>query len=176
MAEAPDAGSAALVVGVAPGKGKQPDHVVRQAAEVASKLGAQLVIATVDPIRYEVRRNQDGSVVASDIDPDLADEEITEKFDQNLAQHLADVVEPAHVRYSFRALAGEPARELARLADELDAFAIVVGTRKPGLRASAHDFFSGSVAVHLAHRQKRPVIVVPVDPAVNGEPLPWEEH
>jgi nucleotide-binding universal stress UspA family protein len=166
---------AALVVGVVAGKDRQTDHVVEQAASFAHKLDAQLVIATVDAMHYEVRRRADGSVVAADIDPDLALEELTEKFDPQLADHLAAVAETSEVSCSFRALAGEPARELARLADELDAVAIVVGTRKQGLRASAHDFFNGSVAVHLAYRQRRPVIVVPIDPAVHGEPLPWEE-
>jgi len=165
-----------LVVGLAPGKGKQHDHVVRQAADFAARLRARLIVATVDPTRYEVRRGQDGSVVASEIDPDLANEEVTEQFDPTLADHVARILAASSVPCSFHALAGDPARELAQLAEELDALAIVVGTRKPGLRASAHDFFNGSVAVHLAHRQKRPVIVVPVDPALNGEPLPWEEQ
>jgi nucleotide-binding universal stress UspA family protein len=39
---------------------------------------------------------------------------------------------------------------------------IIVGSRRGGLRSTMHDFFGGSVAAHLAHRQPRPVVVVPL--------------
>jgi nucleotide-binding universal stress UspA family protein len=52
---------------------------------------------------------------------------------------------------------------------------IVVGTRHPGVRAGAREFFGGSVAVHLAHRQHRPVLVIPLAPTPHGTKLPWEE-
>ena len=43
-----------------------------------------------------------------------------------------------------------------------------------GLRASMREFFRSSVAVHLAHRQHRPVLVVPLSPVDDGRALPWE--
>jgi nucleotide-binding universal stress UspA family protein len=175
MPDTPDQKPSRLVVGLVKDKDQQPDAVLRRAIAFAQKLKAELVIATVDPTHYEVRRNADGTVVAWDIDPDLANEEVTEQFDAEFAERVRSIVGSSGIQYTFRALAGEPARELARTADELDADAIVVGTRKPGLRTTAHEFFNGSVAVHLAHRQHRPVIVVPLDPAANGEKLPWEQ-
>ena len=60
------------------------------------------------------------------------------------------------VQVEFRELAGDIGQALSRLAEVLDAEMIVVGSRRGGLRASVHDFFGGSVAVHLAHRQPRP--------------------
>jgi hypothetical protein len=36
------------------------------------------------------------------------------------------------------------------------------------------EFFAGSVAVHLAHRQTRPVVVIPTSPVPQGAALPWE--
>ena len=51
---------------------------------------------------------------------------------------------------------------------------IVVGTRHPRLRGGLHHFLTGSVALRLAHRPYRPVIVVPVEPSAHGERLPWE--
>jgi nucleotide-binding universal stress UspA family protein len=39
---------------------------------------------------------------------------------------------------------------------------IIVGSRRGGLRSTMHEFFGGSVAAHLAHRQPRPVVVVPL--------------
>jgi nucleotide-binding universal stress UspA family protein len=159
-----------LVVGVMP---RQSDRVVQEAMQFARMLSASLVLASVDTTRYTTGHNADGSVAALSIDPDAA-EVITEEFDPELAERLRAAVGPSGVPFEFRALAGDPAHELARLAHELDAVAIVVGTRKPGLRTTAHEFFNGSVAVHLAHRQHHPVIVVPIDPVAHDARLPWE--
>ena len=164
MAEHPDSPSTTLVVGVVR---EQSDDVVRQAVRFATLLNASLVLATVDPSRYTTGRNDDGSITAFPIDPDAA-EVITEEFEPEFADHLRRLVEPAGVDWTMRALAGDPAHELARLAHEVDALAIVVGTRKPGLRTSAHEFFNGSVAVHLAHRQHHPVIVIPIAPVAGA--------
>lgn len=164
-------GRPTLIVGVV--VREQTDDVVRQAIRFAQLLGASLVLATVDPTRYTTGHNSDGTVFALSIDPDSA-EMITEEFDPEFAEHLRHLLDPTGLRWSLRALAGDPAHELARLAHELDPLAIVVGTRKRGLRTTAHEFFNGSVAVHLAHRQHRPVIVIPLDPVARGERLPWE--
>jgi len=162
--------SATLVVGVVP---RQSDAVVHEALRFAELMDAALVLATVDSTRYTTGHNPDGSVAAFSIDPDAA-EVITEEADPGFAEHLSTLVEPSGVPWTLRALAGDPAHELARLAHEVGAVAIIVGTRKRGLRTSAHEFFNGSVAVHLAHRQHHPVIVIPVDPVAHDEHLPWE--
>jgi len=159
-----------LVVGVVP---EQPDDVVLQAIRFAQMLGASLVLATADATRYTTERNADGSVTAFPIDPDSA-ETITEEFEPEFAEHLRHLLKPTGLVWTMRAVAGDPAHELARIAHERDALAIIVGTRQRGLRTTAHEFFNGSVAVHLAHRQHHPVIVIPLDPAVHGERLPWE--
>jgi nucleotide-binding universal stress UspA family protein len=52
---------------------------------------------------------------------------------------------------------------------------IIVGSRRGGVRAGLKQFLTGSVAAHLAHRQHRPVVVIPVAPVAEGKPLPWEE-
>ncbi len=159
-----------LVVGVKKG---QPDGVVRGALKFAQRLDAQLVLATVDNTRYTVRHDPVGIVAAFSIDSDAPDV-IEEVVDPQLADHVRDLLESSGVEWSLRALAGDPAHELATLADELDAVAIVVGTRDRGLRSGALEFLNGSVAVHLAHRQHRPVIVIPLDPAARHESLPWQ--
>jgi nucleotide-binding universal stress UspA family protein len=51
---------------------------------------------------------------------------------------------------------------------------IVVGSRRRGVRSGLKEFFGGSVAAQLAHRQHRPVVVVPVAPVPLDTPLPWE--
>ncbi|MFV0285321.1 MAG: universal stress protein, partial [Demequina sp.] len=85
------------------------------------------------------------------------------------------VLNEAGVQWSTRALAGLPSQQLADVADEVDAVLIVVGTREPGLRGTLHEFFSGSVAAQLSHRQHRPVLVVPLAPVGPDGELPWED-
>lgn len=161
--------SRTIVVGVVP---DQPDVVVATAARWAANTGAQLVCAWVDAARYTVDEREDGTVVAFPVDPDQADETV-ETVTPELRRAVAAAVGDHGVSWSIRALAGAPAQELAHLADELDAVMIVVGTREPGLMGSVRQFFNGSVAVQLAHRQPRPVLVVPLRP-VGGGALPWD--
>ena len=163
-------GMTTVLVGVVP---HQSDTVLLRAADVASALGAELICACVDRSRYPVGENADGSTEALPFDPDLP--ELTgEEFDPGIQRHIEEVLRGNPVRWSVRAVAGDPVRALAHLADTLDAEMIVVGTRD-GSRSSIQEFFGGSLAVHLAHRQKRPVLVVPVSPTPRGEKLPWED-
>ncbi len=165
-------GRGGILVAVVPG---QPVTVLEQAAKLADDLDVPLVCANVDPNRYLVSSYVDGTVVALPYDPDLPEQEEKKTFDPDLAAHIRSTLEGTAVRYSLEQLAGDPAWSLARLADEMDARYIVVGTREAGLKGSIREFFNGSVAVHLAHRQHRPVIVVPLAPVSGGERLPWED-
>ncbi|MEO6827610.1 MAG: universal stress protein [Microbacteriaceae bacterium] len=166
----PETSPGVVVVGVIPG---QPELVLRRAAEFAADLGARLVCASVDASRYSVQENIDGSVTSLPFDPDLP--ELGEvEFDPGLADHIRQTLAGSPVPWSLRALAGDPARALARLAETLDARLIVVGTREAGVRAGLHKFFTGSVGIHLAHRQHRPVLIVPLAPVGHTGQLPWE--
>ena len=160
----------AIIVAVVAG---QPTAVLEHAAALADDLDVHLVCANVDVNRYLVSSYVDGSVVALPYDPDLPEVEKA-TFDPELAANIRAVLEPKGVRYTLEQLAGDPAWALTRLADEIDARYIVVGTREAGFRGSLREFFNGSVAVHLAHRQHRPIVVVPLSPKTNGEKLPWE--
>jgi nucleotide-binding universal stress UspA family protein len=168
--DAPHDRTKTVIVGVVP---HQSDTVVLRAADFAAALDAELVCACVDRSRYPVDEDADGAVIALPIDPDLP-EFTDEEFDAGIQRHLDEVLRGKPVRWSVRLMAGDPVRVLTRLADTLDAEMIVVGTRD-GARSSIQEFFGGSLAVHLAHRQKRPVMVVPVSPTPHGEKLPWEE-
>lgn len=160
----------AVVVGIVP---NQPDHVLLTAAGLAAKFGGEVVCAHVDVERYTIEASADGTVTAFPLDPDGA-ELVREDFDPGLAEHVRTVLADMTVRWSVRELAGEPAHELSRLANEVDAALIVVGSRQPGIRAGVREFFSGSVAANLAHRQHRPIVVVPLSPVPEGAALPWE--
>lgn len=165
-----DPATRCILVGVVP---KQPDAVLQQAAIIAKQLGARLICATVDVGRYTVLEHRDGSVRSLPFDPDLG-ELREEEFNPELLAHLTAVLGPTGVEWEVRALAGDPGRALAHLADTVDAMMIVVGTRESGFRGSMHEFFNGSVAVHLAHRQHRPVVVIPLPPVGLDGRLPWE--
>jgi nucleotide-binding universal stress UspA family protein len=160
-----------ILVGVTYG---QPDVVLRQAARFARTFDAALVCAHVDPGRYVVEELPDGSVASLPLDPDLPELKDTD-FDQGLVAQIRAAVADDSLELSFRELAGDVAYALTRLADILDVEMIIVGSRRGGVRAGVKQFLTGSVAAHLAHRQARPVVVIPVAPVAEGKPLPWEE-
>ena len=147
-----------IVVGVTP---KQPLAVLRYAARFARQFDAVLVCANVELGSYVVAEHPDGSVESRPIDPDQLDWN-TAVFDGGLAHLIRSVADQEGVRVEFRELAGDISHALDRLAVVLGAEMIIVGSRRGGVRSSMHEFFGGSVAAHLAHRQPRPVVVVPV--------------
>jgi nucleotide-binding universal stress UspA family protein len=160
-----------ILVGVTYG---QSDAVLRHAARFARTFDAALVCAHVDPGRYVVEELPDGSVASLPLDPDLPELKDTD-FDQGLVAQVRAAVADDSIDLSFRELAGDVAYALTRLADILDVEMIIVGSRRGGVRAGLKQFLTGSVAAHLAHRQPRPVVVIPVAPVAEGKPLPWEE-
>jgi len=160
-----------VVVGVTP---RQPSAVVRQAARFARQFDAVLVCANVDAASYMVVEHPDGSVESRPVDPDQPAWE-SAVFDRGLGDRIRALASEAEVRVEFRELAGDIGHALGRLAEIVNAEMIVVGSRRGGLRSSMHEFFGGSVAVHLAHRQPRPVLVIPLSPAPNTSTMPWEE-
>ncbi|MBG6237555.1 nucleotide-binding universal stress UspA family protein [Mycetocola sp. CAN_C7] len=159
-----------IIVGVVDG---QPRIVLEQAVEFARRFDAMLLCASVDPSRYLVERFSDGLFTSMPIDPEIQDLRV-EKFDEHLRKQIATVLEPAGVPWSVHPLVGDPSSELIALADRVDAILLVVGTRSPGFRGTLQEFFNGSVAAHLAHRQHRPVIVIPHPASSASKPLPWE--
>jgi nucleotide-binding universal stress UspA family protein len=171
--------------------GVRPDDEVSlasRAARFAQRFDAELVCATVDTSRRVVEERPDGSVVTlPDPAHGLATPDVVyvaeysesdlrvEDFDEELRARIAAALDPLQVRWSTRALAGgHPADALARLAEKIDAEMIIVGTRKPNFGGTLREFINGSVATRLAHRQHRPVVVIPRRPVRNGERLPWE--
>lgn len=153
-----------VVMGAVPG---QPPAVAHRAAELALSLGVPLICAYVDVTSYLAddpggRRPSDPSG-ARPIDPDGIDDDV-EGIAAALKARLGETLDAGGVPWSFVALAGDPARALGRLAEASGASIIVVGTRERGLGARFEELLVGSVAVHLTHRQHRPVLVVPLAP------------
>lgn len=162
MAEAESAAAGIrgpVLLGVVP---DQAAIVLRRAADVALGAGVELVCAYVDVASYPV---QGDTAAAQPIDPDGVDDDagpIAEGIRSRIAAELGGLP----LEWSFLTLAGRPARALARHADAIDAAMIVVGTRGGGMGARLEELLTGSVAAHLAHRQGRPVLVVPLHPAM----------
>ncbi|SNU01118.1 Nucleotide-binding universal stress protein, UspA family [Ruaniaceae bacterium KH17] len=145
-----------IVVGVTPG---QNELVPITAASWARALGVRLVCAYVDTQRTTVEEFPDGSVRHVSIEPDVADD-TWQRTEAALLEQLGGVL--TDVEWEFHYLAGRVDRSLTHLARAVDASAIVVGTRVPGLGARVRQFVEGSVALHLSHHQHRPVLVVPL--------------
>ncbi|GGJ09710.1 universal stress protein [Paenarthrobacter histidinolovorans] len=149
-----------ILAGVMPG---QHPSVVEQAALVAAGAGLPLVFAYADVTVYPVDGTTGGP--AAPIDPDGVDGDApnaVEALKTTIAGQLAGL----DIQWSVAPLAGEPAKALAREAEDIGASMIVVGTREHHLTAALKDATAGSVARHLSHRQNRPVLVVPVNPRV----------
>jgi len=154
-----------LVVGVVPG---QPDVVLRTAAEFGRDLGAPLVCAYVDVTRYAAEFLPNGFMVTMPVDPDVSDSG-EQVFPPELTEQVDAALSGTGISYTTRAIAGDPADALAQLADGVGARALVVGTRERGFLASIEQLVNGSVGARLAHRQPRPVIVVPLAPSTEKD-------
>ena len=149
----------AVVVGVTP---DQPPLVALTALALARAVDAPAVhFAYADTSRYVVAEAPDGAVQHAPVDPDSADDTWQDVRDR-LRAALTDVVGTGGPPWELHYLAGRPDRALTHLARAVDAGVLVVGTRAPGSAARVREFFEGSVAVHLAQHQHRPVLTVPL--------------
>jgi nucleotide-binding universal stress UspA family protein len=155
----------AVIVGVVPGL---PTRVLKEAGRYAKLLRAPLVVVHVDVTRFVTYEDPDGYVHSAPIDINV----VAGESDLTIVEaEAAKVLDGHDVDWSVRQLVGDPAMAMKHLADQLDARLLVVGTRKRGLGESIREFFTGSVAARLAHRQQRPILVIPL-----GEPVPDDEE
>ncbi|NHI16188.1 universal stress protein [Microbacterium excoecariae] len=150
----------------------QSPRVVTEAARYAKLQGVPLVIAHVDVTRFVTYEDPDGvpHTAPIDINVDAGAEELAAVTEQ-VARHL----EGSGVEWSTTQLVGDPALALKHFAQKIDAPLIVLGTRKRGFGESLREFFTGSVAARLSHRQHRPLLVVPVEEPVADDKDIWEE-
>lgn len=147
-----------LLVGVVP---NQHPEVLRTAASLAQRLTAPLLCAYVDEASYLVEWDPARSTHRLSLHPDKDDDDIRSVTD-TLKSVIADAVRAGTpIAWTLRTLAGDPARALGRLAAEVDAPMIVVGTPERGFGHRITELLNGSVAAWLTHHQSRPVLVVP---------------
>ncbi|MCB1297699.1 MAG: universal stress protein [Microthrixaceae bacterium] len=147
----------AVIVGLVP---DSPARVMNEAALNARLRGVRIVVVHVDVTRFVTFDDPDGYASSAPADVDMVARARESEFVQALA---ATQLQDAGVQWTFQQLVGDPALAIKELADKIDASLIVVGTRDRGIGESIREFFTGSVAARLAHRQRRPVLVVPRD-------------
>lgn len=160
----------AVIVAVQPG---QPPRVLSEAKRYASLLSAPLVVVHVDVTRFVTFEDPDGLVHSAPIDLNI--DTGAEDFDR-VRTESEQALAGSGLTWTARQLVGDPALAIKHLAGELDAQLIVVGTRSRGLGESIREFFTGSVAARLSHRQSHPILVVPqAEPVPDDTQDPWAE-
>ena len=150
----------AVVVGVHPA---QSVAVVQEAARLANELGRPLLCGYVTEDSYLTEWDRDEVRDEASLHPgDLASDDDAVAFE--LADALTEALEDQAVEqgWSLRVLAGDPSRALSRLADEVQARLIVVGTHQHGISHAVEEWLAGSVATRLGHDQARTIVLVPV--------------
>lgn len=146
-----------LLVGVVPG---QHPEVLQTAAALAQKLSAPLLCAYVDEASYLVEWDPARSAHRLSLHPDKDDDDIR-SLTNDLKSAIRSAVGSTFPEWTLRTLAGDPARALGRLAAEVNAPMIIVGTPERGFGHRITELLNGSVAAWLTHHQSRPVLVVP---------------
>ena len=160
----------AVIVGMQPG---QPQRVIDEAARYARLLRVPLVVAHVDVTRFVTYEDPDGYVHSAPIDINF--DAGTAEFEA-VQTEAGAALEGTGLTWTARQLVGDPALAIKALANKLDAQLIIVGTRKRGIGESIREFFTGSVAARLTHRQHRPVLVVPLqEPVPDTQAEIWTE-
>ncbi|MDN3497280.1 universal stress protein [Planococcus sp. APC 4015] len=162
--DATSAQRGAVIVGVVPG---QSTRVLKEGARFAKLLAVHLLVVHVDVTRFVTYEDPDGYVHSAPIDLDISSGEDALTA---IRAEASVVLDALGVEWSLQQLVGDPALAMKHLADKVDARLLVVGTRKRGIGESIREFFTGSVAARLAHRQHRTILVVPL-----GEPVPDDE-
>lgn len=158
--------SGAVIAAIIP---DQPARVVTEAARYAKLLGTPLVVVHVDVTRFVTYEDPDGAphTAPIDINVDAGAEELAE-----VTRDVSKALEATGVEWSTTQLVGDPALAIKHFANKIDSPLIVLGTRKRGFGESVREFFTGSVAARLSHRQHRPLLVVPIDePVADDKPI-----
>lgn len=153
MPPEPDTGP--VVVGV---NARQDAVVPREAAALAQRMRTTLVCVWIDTTRLP--HEGDGTDAATvPIDPDVPDTDGS--AEAAVRQRLREAIGDVDVAWSLVRASGEVVNALRAVAETYDAALLVVGTRRPGVAGWVDEAIGGSVAGHLAHSQRRPVVVVP---------------
>ncbi|MGL3806049.1 universal stress protein [Paeniglutamicibacter sp. R2-26] len=140
---------------------KQPRRVALEARVLAEALGSTLVFAYIEPNSYLAEGELRAEIPGNSLGPLEIDGQVGADA-ADLVRFLESCMAGSHAPWSLRVIAGEPGKVLARLAEEVHAQMLVVGTRHKGVGAHLSELFNGSTASHVIAHQSLPVVVVPV--------------
>jgi nucleotide-binding universal stress UspA family protein len=117
-----------------------------RAAEIAKAFDANVVVTSVAPLLHGTARSV-GPVDPTD-SPAMHEEQLRHAADALAAQGITPELVPA---------TGDPAHAIVRLADEMEADLVVVGTREPGV---VERLMHQSVSRKVAHHVRRDLLIV----------------
>ena len=140
---------------------EQHPEVFETASDFARRLNAPLVCAYVDEASYLVEWDPSRDTHRLSLHPEKDDADVA-AVRQDLKSRIAGLAQGTGVEWTLRLLAGDPARALGRLAAEINASMIIVGSPEPGIGHRISEALNGSVASWLSHHQSRPVLIVPL--------------
>ena len=134
------------------------DTALHLAIDLARRLRADLhVVHGVDLADYPV-------------DPDAADwEEQARRALDDQRRRVEAALADFPLRWTYQAGHGNPARLIATVAEETDAFMIIVGSHAEGPSATFDRLLAGSVSRTVLRRQHRPVLIVPGELPGSGQ-------
>jgi nucleotide-binding universal stress UspA family protein len=132
---------------------------LEQVADLASRLEAKVVAVYV--------RHIPGTALMA---PAVADPALLTALDDQeseVRQQVLRLVESTGVAWEFMVRVGSPGEEIARVADEIGADLVVVGSNR---HSSLHNVLLGSTAAYLATHSRAPVLVMRSKAAVSTGP------
>lgn len=154
-------GRGPVVVGVHRG---QPRAVLEEAARLAAELGRPLLCGYVAEDSYLTEWDRPDDVAEESLHPTevgAGEGDAALELSAAIAAALRASAQPPP-EWTLRLLAGDAAKALGRVAAEVDARLIVVGTHRRGFSNTLENWLAGSVGARLTHDQQCPVVVVPV--------------
>lgn len=161
-----DGSEIAIVAGV-----QEPESgqlVLAQALDLAARLDGRVVVAHVEEIPIAAGVGMPASGMAGPpvlLPPEEAVSDEQREAEQSWVHELCEQVaaerDLREVPCSFRHAAGDPGRVLAELAEEADAYCVVVGSRGEGVLAAIGRWFRPSVSRSVLRENCVPVLVVP---------------
>lgn len=159
-----------VVAGVFPG---QRTAVVTEAAALAGLLARPLLCVYVAADTYLTEWDRADVRVAASLHPTdigVDDEQTALRLSAAITEALR-TTSTLPEGWSLRVLAGDPSRAITRVAEEVDASLVVVGTHATGFGHAVEEWLSGSVAVHLSRSLGCSIVVVPVGRNGAGGPV-----
>lgn len=142
--------------------------VLAQALDLAARLKAQVVVAHVEEVPLAAGVGLPASGMAGPPAIPLQEQvgyggsvDSDDTWVRELRRQVAEDLNLDDVPCTYRQGVGDPGRVLAELAEETDAYCVVVGSRGEGLLAGIARWFRPSVSRSVLREISIPVLVVP---------------